>query len=509
MSAGALESGEHQAAPPAIDADSLADSVIILLVLTVVQRLVGLLRSVLFCRWLDTEQLGQWDVAYGFLLLAAPVAVLGLPGSFGRYVEHYRQRGQLRTFLRRTGGVAMVFALAGVATIAAGHRWFSRLIFGTSDQGELVLLLAVAMGALVVHNFLTSLFTALRMVRLVSRMQFVNSLAFALVGVVLVAGWQPSAAAVVAAFAAACALTSASGLVRLRQAWHDLPAAGNRLLHSDLWGRLMPFALWLWATNWLANLFSLADRYLIVHASGLPTGEALSLVGQYHSSRVVPLLFIGVAEMLAAMITPHLTHDWESGQPDAVSRRLRLMLKLAAFGLTAGGVLVLFGSPLLFAVVLGGKYSAGLAVLPWTLTYCAWSALAMLAVNYLWCAEQARLTSVTLLIGLVVNVSLNGWLLPRYGLPGAVAATASAHLLMLVLTCAFACRHGLRLDPSTWVLMLLPLSLCAGPWLALALLLAVALQAASRKWLLHDREKERLINLATEYWARCRQRADV
>ena len=40
-------------------------------------------------------------MAYSFLLLAAPVVVLGLPGSFGRYLERFRQRGQLRTFLRR------------------------------------------------------------------------------------------------------------------------------------------------------------------------------------------------------------------------------------------------------------------------------------------------------------------------------------------------------------------------------------------------------------------------
>ena len=75
---------------------------LILLALTVVQRLVGFVRAVLFCRWLDAEQLGLWDMAFSFLLLAAPLSVLAIPGAFGRYLEHYRQRGQLRTFLRRT-----------------------------------------------------------------------------------------------------------------------------------------------------------------------------------------------------------------------------------------------------------------------------------------------------------------------------------------------------------------------------------------------------------------------
>ena len=41
-------------------------------------------------------------MAQAFIMLAAPVIVLSLPGTFSRYVEHYRQRGQLKTFLKRT-----------------------------------------------------------------------------------------------------------------------------------------------------------------------------------------------------------------------------------------------------------------------------------------------------------------------------------------------------------------------------------------------------------------------
>ena len=53
--------------PTALRTDTLADSVLILLALTGVQRLVGFGRAMLFCRWLDAEQLGQWDMAFGFL----------------------------------------------------------------------------------------------------------------------------------------------------------------------------------------------------------------------------------------------------------------------------------------------------------------------------------------------------------------------------------------------------------------------------------------------------------
>ena len=73
----------REAAMPGVAAlavDTLATSVVLMLAMTVLQRLIGFARGIAFCRLLDPEQLGQWDVAFGFINLAAPLAVLGLPG---------------------------------------------------------------------------------------------------------------------------------------------------------------------------------------------------------------------------------------------------------------------------------------------------------------------------------------------------------------------------------------------------------------------------------------------
>ena len=86
------------------DGDSLSASLAWIFVLVAAQRGVGFLRSVFFVRFLDPRELGRWDMALGFLELAAPVLVLGIPGTFGRYVERYRQRSQLGVFLRHTVG---------------------------------------------------------------------------------------------------------------------------------------------------------------------------------------------------------------------------------------------------------------------------------------------------------------------------------------------------------------------------------------------------------------------
>lgn len=489
-------------AEPGPRADSLADSVLILLGMAVVQRGVGFVRAVLFCRWLEPEQLGQWDMAFSFLLLAAPLSVLALPGAFGRYVEYFRQRGQLRTFLRRT--VLVCAGMAGMAALGVflARRWFSTLIFGTPDDTYTVGLLAASLAAVVAFNFSIELFTALRNIRLVSVMHLLNSLMFAGLGIVLVLGWQPAAVSVVAAYGGACLMSVIVASWWLRRTWRTaspvLESAGQR----SFWAKLVPFAGWVLAVSVLANLFEVVDRYMIVHYSGRPAGEALALVGNYHSSRIVPMLLVSLAAMLGTMITPHLAHDWEAGMQRRVGERLRLFLKLFGFALCLGQLAVLAAAPLLFNVAFQGKLEGGLTVLPWTLTYCTWFAMALIVQNYLWCAEKAWLSSVAMAAGLLLNIGLNRALLPSMGLQGAVLATSIANLVVLGLICLFVRRLGFPFDRGARVILLLPPVACLGPWITLAVLAAVALEAAYSDRLLAPEEKREIRHAMEEYLGR-------
>jgi PST family polysaccharide transporter len=482
--------------------DTLVDSVVILLGLTALQRIVGFGRAILFCRWLDPQELGQWDMAFGFVMLAAPLTVLALPGAFGRYVETYRQRGQLRTFLRRTILACVGLAAGVIVGIYLARDYFSLLVFGTPDQAHLISLLAISLVAASAFYFLLELFTALRNVRLVSGLHMVNSLSFAALGICLLLIWQPTASSVVVAYGGACLITATVAIWCLRRTWKSLPRTIQPLTHRALWSKVLPFAGWVLLADVLANLFQIVDRYMIVHCSRMSAVEALVQVGNYHSSRVVPLLLLSVAMLLSTTLTPHLSHDWEAGRRERVAARLRLFLKLVGFVLVCGAVAVLLAAPLLFNVALKGKFEGGLIVLPWTLVYCIWFGLAMTTGNYLWCAEKARLASLALLVGLAVNVGLNLLLLPRMGLLGAVLATTAANLVALVLICVFSQLLGFHTDLGTRVVFALPVALCLGPWLAVVVVLAVILEAVRSDRLLSGEEKQQLAEGYRQYLQR-------
>jgi O-antigen/teichoic acid export membrane protein len=502
MTPATLTADKHREAATELRADTLAASVMILVVMSVVQRLVGFTRGVLFCRWLSPEELGRWDMAVGFLYFAAPLIVLGLPGSFGRYTEHFRQRGMLKTFLRRAAVVTIgLIAIGATATWLAAPQ-LARFIFGSQADAHLVVILAVCLAVVTASNFIAELFTSLRLYRFNSALQFLLSLSFAVISLGLLVFRGPNVSSIVIGFLAANGVVVLVSLPLLRRTWRQLPGDVNSLSKRALWKRVLPFATGVWVVNWLANAFEIVDRYMIVHCSGLDAESALVLVGNYHSARVVPLLLVSLSALLGTIILPHLSKDWETGHRDLVGDRLNLTVKLLGFVLSVGATVVLMAAPLLFGVAFNGKYDGGLSVLPLTLTYCVWLGTAYVADRYLWCAERTRLASISFLIGLIANVGLNLLLLPRYGLYGAVLATTIANFIALVLILGFSRWLGMSIHRGTWLVVGLPLAFCLGPWVSFGVLSLVATIAFSTNLLLHADEKQELLGV----WRRATER---
>jgi len=483
---------EIEVSPPPM-VNTLAESMVLLLAATALQRVVGFFRAMLFCRWLDATQLGMWDMAFSFLMLVGPLSVLAVPGAFGRYVEQYRRRGELRFFLRGAAALCLPPVTIVWLGLILWRREVSVLLFGTDAQTPLVVTAACCLLGVIIYNFLVELATALRDVSLATSLQLINSLVFAVLGGILLLAWQPSATSAVLAYGGSCIVAAAFAVRRLRRAVHAAPLSPTHQPLLRFWFKILPFAGWLLLSSLLINLFGVIDRYLIVHfASAAST--ALDLVGNYHASRVAPLLLISVTSLAAAMLLPHLTHDWEAGRRSLSTARLLLFAKLFGLALFAAAVVLMTAAPLIFDVALNGKYPLGKDVLPYTLLYCCWFCLLLVLQNHLLCAERAPLVSIALFGGLVVSVLLNLLLVPQLGLHGAVLATTVANAVSLWLVCRFNRRLGFTLDQGTRLILLLPLTLCAGPWAAVG---GLCLALADLFWgrvLLTPGEKERLFD---------------
>lgn len=485
----------------AIRPDTLAASVVVMLSMTLVQRCVGFVRSLLFCRWLSAGELGQWDLIFSFIELAAPIAVLSLPAAFARYVEHYRVRGQLRTFLGRMGlAVLLLVTLSTTAAFTLGQQPIMRLLEIQPSHVRLVRLLLLALPAVILYYAVGELFSALRMYRVVSMLNFAQSLLFATLGVLLVLGWHAGADAAVLSYGAASVLCTAPLLYWLLRMWRRLPQAAVPLPQTQFWAKLLPFVGAVWISNWVGNVFMMIDRYMILHFSRLDPPDALAIVGQYHSARVVPILLISVASLLSTMVVPFLSHDWENGRRDLVALRVNSLVKWIGLGLMGLAVAVLAVAPVLFGQVFAGKFAAGLSVLPFTLACAVWLCMFNGVKTYLWCAEQVWLVSMAFVAGIAANVGLNLVLLPRYPLGGAVAAATCGTLVAVLAAMAFVQRQGMRVGLGTWIVATLPAALWLGPWPAAAILAAVLALAGGSGLVFTVSEKDDFRKALRAHW---------
>lgn len=493
---------EHEEVDESWQADGLIGGVALMLLMAVVQRGTGFFRNVLVCRLLEPEQLGYWNLANSFLLLAAPLVVLGIPGSFARYVEHYRQQGRLHVFLRRSLLATALLAVTGAGLLLLGRDYAAWVTFGNHESTRLLVICALTLLLVVGFNVGIELLTALRQVKVVSYLHFANSLIFTVVALALLGIMRMNATGVVLGYAAACGLTSILAACLVYRCVRQVPADRSTPTPHAFWSKLLTFAFWFWLSDLLMNLFFVIDRYMIVHWSGVDAALSLTMIGQYHSSQIIGVLLMALTGMLGTVLLSYLSHDWEAGRRTEACQSLDFALKLIALSLTTVSAVALLVAPMIFGWALAGKYTEGLSVLPMTMTYCIWFGLIPVAKNYLWCREKAWLAGLAVVLGLLTNVVLNLWWLPKFGLTGAVLATTTANLVALLSVYGITSWLGMTYSRGTLIATLMPLWLCAGGLPALAAVMAIGVTGWSSGWLFEAHERTRIREFVASVLAR-------
>lgn len=484
--------------------DSLAVGMAVMLAMTILGRGIGFVRGMAFCRLMDDTDVGRWSMAFGFLTLITPVMLLGIPGVLPKFTEHFRIKGQLQLFVRRvaigTMGCTIVFVMAMLIV----PSWFGYAIFLQTQSNGLIYSVAAAVVGMIFYNFVSDLNGSLRQVRVVSVMQFIHGVGFTILSV----GWLIGGGGfmgVLWMFTLACVLATIPGNWSLKRNWYSATrstqfdsevslenvssADSNSSAETEptqqelrLWAmirRLAPYAFALWMTNLIGNAFELSDRYMILHWMPIPEGvtsdtlasvkESIgqAAVGQYHSGRIIPMMLMSVAMMFAGVLMPYLSTDWEAREWDAVVTRVGDILLAVSALFTMGSALAILAGPFIFEVLLQGRYSDGMRLMPMALCFCTWNSLVMIGQCYLLTAEKGRSIAVAMFTGFVVNLALNAVLLPVYGLPGAVMATLIAHGVAMISVWAAMTVYGFPANGELAALSILPLTLLVSPWLAI------------------------------------------
>jgi PST family polysaccharide transporter len=468
--------------------ETIMAGVVAMLVVSVLQRVVGLARNLGFSLLLSVDQLGLWSLANSIFIIAPPLVALGLPGSLGKFVEHHRQRGNLRVFVQRIAWLSfigpVVLALIMVAQPKATSVW----LYGQEQVFSIVVWTVITLAVLCFHNFVYDLVLSLRLVRLASTMQFVNSAAFCLVGVwalYIFKTWS----VLLPSYALACFLASLPGMYGIWSKREDFKAT-QPLPQGTMWQRVFPFAVALWLINFLTNAFDLCDRYMLLHLNHLGAEAGQALVGQFYCARILPNLLVSLGLMFSGIVLPYLSLDWEQRQHGKIVMTMNNLIVVLGLLFTSISIGALAASPLLFDWVLGERFNQAYGILPLGLMQATWAGMAMLAANYLLVSEKGRQYALVLAGALAINVALNWPLIQWMGLSGAAWATAASNACLFLMICWRLQRAGCPIQAKSLVVGSLPLSLLLGPHAAGVLFLLLAIVCGRTNWLLNNDDRQ-------------------
>ena len=489
---------EHANDQSSFVSDSIATGVAFALVLTIGQRAIGFFRGLLFCRYMSDQQLGQWSLVWSFMMMLLPLSMLGLPGCFGRYTEHYRTRGQLGYFLSRITATSTVLTLAISMAMFLFPASFSNMIFRTPDRIMIIYAMAASVLMVSVSNFLASLMESLRQIKVLTMMRFITGVLFATLGLGLVLVMPNATVGATIGFGISSLIGAIPAMWILLRHRDAMKNTGEYLAHSTMWKRLAPFAVWMWASNFFNNCFDLSDRYMLLYCSPVSAELAEGLVGQYHSGRQIPLLLVSLSFMLGGVLIPYMSAHWEQGRKEAACNQLLWALKLMCLAFTFGGVAILLFAPFIFNTILEGRYDEGLSVLPMTMVYCIWFGLTSVAQNYLWVIEKGKWIALSVGVGLAVNLGLNWLLIPSMGVHGAAIATATSNGFLLAMIYTFNRFAGCKMDASIWFCSAIPLILLMPVYVAMVVATVIALVGWKSQTIFGDDEKVEIVNLGAK-----------
>jgi O-antigen/teichoic acid export membrane protein len=196
--------------------------------------------------------------------------------------------------------------------------------------------------------------------------------------------------------------------------------------------------------------------------------------------------------MLGGILLPYLSADWEAGQPQRIAARLRQVMQSLSIGFTLLAIAAMSVAPLLFHYGFRNRYQQAEAILPISMTQAIWVSLFIVAQSYLLCIERGKRLAALMATGLLLNLLLNWYMIPQWGLFGAVLATSCANLFTLLLLFWQMERHGCSLGWGTLAVCLTPRSVAAGAVAAPLIVVTIVAIAGRTQWLLSASDRQQI-----------------
>ena len=196
----------------------------------------------------------------------------------------------------------------------------------------------------------------------------------------------------------------------------------------SLFRAMLAFGLPMVVTEVSWVIFASGDRYVIqilLGAGAVGVYSAAYNICDYVQTSIL-------AALISAMQPIFIRIYEESGAPQAVAF---LRTFVHSYFLIAAPIVAGFSAicePLLTTLA-SDKYRAGAALIPWIIGGMVFAGVSIIGGSGLYTHKRSSVTMTLILISAVVNIALNLFLVPRYGILGSAIATLLSYMLLATL----------------------------------------------------------------------------
>ena len=381
----------------------------------------GILAVAVYTRLLEPDEYGSYVLAIAAISMTTSIASEWLDRAILRYFEEYRQSGRLAEFtstivLSLVGAVVLVLLVWHVIVAFLG-TWLSYDLIVLLRVGALVLLTQVS------YAIVLALKRARRESATYALYSALNASGKLGIAVLLISFLDLGARGIL------WGMVTSAGAILLYEISRSYGRWRVRFSHFSkvLMAQLLIYGLPLTGVSMASLLLAYADRYLIAYFLG-PAD-----VGTYAASYDISgmsVLFVAGILMLAAY--PVIVHDFETRGDSSTANLLTRTTALSIVSLMP----IVFGitalSRELATIFLGAAFEAGHEIIPWV----SWGAFCFSLTQYVYkpfeLKKRTGLLLCLVVIAAALNVTLNLFLIPRFGILGAAYSTLLSYFAYLV-----------------------------------------------------------------------------
>jgi O-antigen/teichoic acid export membrane protein len=381
-----------------------------------VSRILAVLLLPLYTRYLSPSDYGKVETLIALTTVIGIVLRMGIHSAFFRFYFDSPEPEHRRLVLRTSFWFTMAMATAGLIVGVALSPQISDLLFGTTDDAELVAAAFVGLWAGMNYEQLTSLFRVEERSAAFVAASLSNVLLTIGATLILVVALDKGPIGVIVGNFTGTLLVYAA-LVGYRREQLGLQFDRGMLREMNRFGiPLVPTALFLWVTNF-------SDRLFLVQLADV-TEVGLYSVGVRIASAMVLLL---TAFRLAWPAFAYSIED-EGEARRTYAYVLTYLVLVATWVATALALL----SPWIVDWIAAPAFAESSRVVgPLAFAAVAFGAYIVVAIG-VGRARRTQFNWVVTGVAAAVNIVLNLLFIPPYGMMGAAVATVAAYMTMFV-----------------------------------------------------------------------------